>query len=76
MQYHYRVASENLKKERETVTGHYTDVLILVIDAGRVVERGSHAELMYRRGRYHALYVGQFTRQREQSWLEGEAALP
>lgn len=50
--------------------------LILVIDAGRVVERGSHAELMYRRGRYHALYVGQFTRQREQSWLEGEAALP
>ncbi|MDQ1310401.1 MAG: hypothetical protein QG601_1671 [Pseudomonadota bacterium] len=28
VQYHYRVASENLKKERETVTGHYTDVLV------------------------------------------------
>jgi len=28
VQYHYRVASENHKKERSTVTGHYTDVLI------------------------------------------------
>ncbi|MCJ7453725.1 MAG: nuclear transport factor 2 family protein [Steroidobacteraceae bacterium] len=28
VQYHYMVASENYKKERETVTGHYTDVLI------------------------------------------------
>lgn len=28
MQYRYRVASENYKKERETVTGWYTDVLI------------------------------------------------
>jgi hypothetical protein len=26
--YRYRVASENHKKERETVTGHYSDVLI------------------------------------------------
>ena len=28
LQYHYMVASENYKKERETVTGQYTDVLI------------------------------------------------
>jgi hypothetical protein len=28
VQYHYQVARENYKKERETVTGHYTDVLI------------------------------------------------
>jgi len=28
VQYHYMIARENLKKERETVTGHYTDVLI------------------------------------------------
>jgi len=27
-QYHYVTARENLKKERETVTGRYTDVLI------------------------------------------------
>jgi hypothetical protein len=28
VQYHYMIARENYKKERETVTGHYTDVLI------------------------------------------------
>jgi hypothetical protein len=28
VQYHYMISRENLKKERETVTGHYTDVLI------------------------------------------------
>jgi hypothetical protein len=28
VQYHYRIARENNKKERETVTGHYTDVLL------------------------------------------------
>jgi len=28
VQYHYMIASENYKKERETVTGRYTDVLI------------------------------------------------
>ena len=33
VQYHYMVARENYKKERETVTGHYTDVLVK--DGGR-----------------------------------------
>ena len=28
VQYYYRVARENYKKERETVTGHYTDILV------------------------------------------------
>jgi Domain of unknown function (DUF4440) len=28
VQYHYMIATENYKKERETATGHYTDVLI------------------------------------------------
>ena len=28
VQYHYMVARENSKKEHETVTGHYTDILI------------------------------------------------
>jgi hypothetical protein len=28
VQYHYIIARENYKKERETVTGHYTDVLM------------------------------------------------
>ena len=33
VQYYYMLARENYKKERETVTGHYTDVLIK--DGGR-----------------------------------------
>ena len=34
------------------------DDLIVVLDAGRVVERGAHPELLARRGAYHHL-VGQ-----------------
>lgn len=33
--------------------------LILVIDAGQVVERGSHHELLRQRGRYYQLYLQQ-----------------
>lgn len=33
--------------------------LILVVEDGRVVERGKHEELMERRGRYHQLYTVQ-----------------
>jgi ATP-binding cassette subfamily B protein len=36
---------------------------ILVIEAGRVVERGSHAELLGRGGRYMTLYRTQFSEQ-------------
>ena len=34
--------------------------LILVLDAGRIVEQGTHAELLARAGAYHALYHAQF----------------
>jgi ATP-binding cassette subfamily B protein len=34
---------------------------IVVMDAGRVVEQGSHDELLGRRGAYHDLYNSQFT---------------
>ncbi len=33
---------------------------VLVIDGGRVVERGTHDELVARKGRYHELYTSQF----------------
>jgi len=34
--------------------------LILVMEAGRIVEQGSHAELLAANGAYHALYAAQF----------------
>ena len=33
---------------------------VLVIDSGRIVEKGTHRELIERRGLYHHLYVSQF----------------
>ncbi len=33
---------------------------VLVIDAGRIVEQGTHRELLAKRGVYHHLYVSQF----------------
>ena len=35
--------------------------MILVMDHGRIVEQGSHEELMAARGFYHDLYASQFT---------------
>jgi ABC-type multidrug transport system fused ATPase/permease subunit len=40
---------------------------ILVIDEGRIVERGSHAELMQLNGLYSSFYRMQF---REEKWVE------
>ncbi len=34
--------------------------LILVVKDGRIVEQGTHAELLHRRGYYHALYTRQY----------------
>jgi ATP-binding cassette subfamily B protein len=38
---------------------------ILVLDDGRIIERGGHAELMEKRGFYHNLYMSQFQKQAE-----------
>ncbi|NLG36439.1 MAG: ATP-binding cassette domain-containing protein, partial [Clostridiales bacterium] len=40
---------------------------ILVIDEGRIVERGTHSELLMRRGFYHRLYHSQFAGQEREA---------
>jgi ATP-binding cassette subfamily B protein len=44
---------------------------ILVIDAGRIIEDGSHEQLLRLGGRYKELYLHQFTHEREDAVLEG-----
>jgi ABC-type bacteriocin/lantibiotic exporter with double-glycine peptidase domain len=39
--------------------------LILVVERGKVVERGTHAELLKRQGAYHALVTGQLSERDE-----------
>jgi ABC-type methionine transport system ATPase subunit len=41
--------------------------LIAVIDGGRIVERGTHEELIARGGRYHELYTQQFAHEAEEA---------
>jgi ATP-binding cassette subfamily B protein len=36
--------------------------LILVLEGGEIVERGTHQQLLERQGAYHRLYMGQFLR--------------
>jgi ATP-binding cassette subfamily B protein len=47
---------------------------ILVIEAGRIVEVGTHRELLRARGHYYRLYTRQFRRQLEQSLDTFDAA--
>ena len=35
--------------------------LILVMDDGRIIERGTHQELLARKGAYYNLYMSQFS---------------
>ncbi len=42
---------------------------ILVIEAGRIAEQGTHKELLARRGRYWELYTNQFAADRERALL-------
>ena len=43
---------------------------ILVLDQGRVVERGAHEELLRRRGRYYNLYTMQWAAENEEAVKE------
>ena len=47
---------------------------ILVLKAGRIVEVGTHRELIRARGHYYDLYTRQFRREREQVYGVGEFA--
>jgi len=46
--------------------------LILVINKGRIEERGTHDELIRARGHYYELYTSQFRREQEREILESE----
>jgi len=45
---------------------------ILLIDGGKIVEQGTHHELILHRGRYYELYTNQFTQEREEQLLHSE----
>ncbi len=61
-----QAALRRLMKDRTTlVIAHRTSTIIdadkiIVIDAGRVIEQGNHAELLKRQGLYASLYQTQF----------------
>jgi ATP-binding cassette, subfamily B, bacterial len=46
--------------------------LILVISGGRVIEQGSHHDLLAQRGKYFELYTNQFTQEHEEELLHAE----
>jgi ATP-binding cassette subfamily B protein len=43
--------------------------LILVVDKGKIIERGTHGELMNSRGHYYSLYTRQFEEEAEEEAL-------
>lgn len=43
---------------------------ILVIEKGKIIESGTHGELLAKKGHYHALYTHQFQQEREASLFE------
>ena len=49
---------------------------ILVIDEGRIVEMGSHAELLRQRGHYYRLYTRQFRQKLEEEFDPFKASVP
>ena len=45
--------------------------IILVVDKGKIIERGTHSELMTQRGSYYELYTRQFKEEVEEEALRG-----
>jgi len=48
---------------------------VLVLDEGRIVERGTHTSLMAAQGRYYELYMSQFRRDQDEAEEEQVAVL-
>ena len=46
--------------------------VILVVNAGKIVERGSHAELMAKKGVYYGLYTRQYREEQIQASMENK----
>jgi len=75
---------ENLMKGRTSfVIAHRLSTIrkanrILVVEEGKIVEMGTHAELLRKRGHYYRLYTNQFRHELEQEYdlyrLTGAAA--
>jgi ATP-binding cassette subfamily B multidrug efflux pump len=49
---------------------------VLVLDQGRIIERGTHNSLMAQRGFYYDLYMSQFRRQAEEERSTGAHGAP
>ena len=45
---------------------------ILLIEGGRIIEDGTHHDLIRRRGHYFELYTNQFTSEKESELLESD----
>ena len=71
-----QAASEQLLRGRTSfIIAHRLSTVrnadrILVIDGGRILEEGSHRELMKKKGRYYELYENQFRRERVKESLQ------
>ncbi len=46
--------------------------MILVVHAGKIVEQGTHEELLKQRGHYHGLYTRQFQEEAALSYFKGD----
>ena len=61
---HIQVSLEHLSKDRTTITiAHRLSTIrnsdvIMVLDHGRIIERGTHEELLEKKGEYYQLYTG------------------
>jgi ATP-binding cassette, subfamily B, bacterial len=45
---------------------------ILVLDHGKIIEQGSHSELIHQRGHYYNLYTKQFRKEAEEKYIKIE----